>query len=439
MGPRAIMNQSEMDSTNSKPPRTLPTDLKPPIPVTTTAKPPKALKISQTHKTKDVAESISNLSVDYKEENSVTIHSRTSRVWNEPVYVKNERDPPYTGFDYVPPPVLQNSKTPLNVVVERGTRFFGDPLRTYPMYSKPRGYALILNNQEFDNPSMYPYRQGAQVDSDNLEKLFTQLGFKVIRYKNLNRKETVRALEDFADVEENKMIDMMILCILSHGKENGKIVTTDGIMIDTEVDVLRKFNNDWCPQLKGKPKFFIIQACRGDETDYGYLAASKESCTDTDATPHRGRKTSLPLQTYKELSWEDMLIAYSTLPGYVSNRDHYRGTWFIESICKVFMEQAKDTNLRDMLDEVGLVLSRYESEMGTKQSFNYDVRHFYKKLYFNPGIEIGPKEKWRYSTSIDYEDTQIRKSEETKKEEVRQKVTVKRKMSINGIPQEMNT
>ena len=85
------------------------------------------------------------------------------------------------------------------------------------------------------------------------------------------------------------------------------------------------------------------------------------------------------------------MIAYSTLPGYVSNRDHYRGTWFIESICKVrdylfvcsynietqflqvFMEHAKDMNLRDMLDEVGFVLSRYESEMGTKQSFNYDV------------------------------------------------------------------
>ena len=37
------------------------------------------------------------------------------------------------------------------------------------------------------------------------------------------------------------------------------------------------------------------------------------------------------------------------------------------------MEHAKDMNLRDMLDEVGFVLSRYESEMGTKQSFNYDV------------------------------------------------------------------
>ena len=57
------------------------------------------------------------------------------------------------------------------------------------------------------------------------------------------------------------------------------------------------------------------------------------------------------------------------------------------------MEHAKDMNLRDMLDEVGLELSRYESEMGTKQSFNYDVRHFYKKLYFNPGINIDLKDQ----------------------------------------------
>ena len=37
----------------------------------------------------------------------------------------------------------------------------------------------------------------------------------------------------------------------------------------------------------------------------------------------------------QDLTWEDMLIAYSTLPGYVSYRDVFRGTWFIESICKV--------------------------------------------------------------------------------------------------------
>ena len=31
-------------------------------------------------------------------------------------------------------------------------------------------------------------------------------------------------------------------------------------------------------------------------------------------------------------------------------------------------------------------MSFYESECGTKQSSLYEVRHFYKKLYFNPGI-----------------------------------------------------
>jgi hypothetical protein len=39
-----------------------------------------------------------------------------------------------------------------------------------------------------------------------------------------------------------------------------------------------------------------------------------------------------------------------------------------------FMERACDTPLRDMLDEVALDLkNNYISEVGTKQSFNYDV------------------------------------------------------------------
>ena len=31
-------------------------------------------------------------------------------------------------------------------------------------------------------------------------------------------------------------------------------------------------------------------------------------------------------------------------------------------------------------------MRNYESEFGTKQSCSYEVRHFYKKLFFNPGI-----------------------------------------------------
>jgi hypothetical protein len=40
-------------------------------------------------------------------------------------------------------------------------------------------------------------------------------------------------------------------------------------MTNSHSPCFRRFNNDYCPELKGKTKFFIIQACRGEEQDYG--------------------------------------------------------------------------------------------------------------------------------------------------------------------------
>jgi len=50
---------------------------------------------------------------------------------------------------------------------------------------------------------------------------------------------------------------MMILVVLSHGRD-GHIYAADGRVISTE-SIYEKFNNQFCPLLKGKPKFFIIQ------------------------------------------------------------------------------------------------------------------------------------------------------------------------------------
>ena len=38
------------------------------------------------------------------------------------------------------------------------------------------------------------------------------------------------------------------------------------------------------------------------------------------------------------------------------------------------MENAKDMDLRDMLDLTAMKLREYESEAGTKQSFGYEVK-----------------------------------------------------------------
>ena len=111
--------------------------------------------------------------------------------------------------------------------------------RMYKMTSKPRGKALIINNQEFTMPDMFPFREGADVDADNLENLFSQLGFSVSKHSNMKRIDMMRLLIDFGESLNNDPGDMLIVAILSHGKEHGKIVTSDCHYIDEESDILR--------------------------------------------------------------------------------------------------------------------------------------------------------------------------------------------------------
>lgn len=64
----------------------------------------------------------------------------------------------------------------------------------------------------------------------------------------------------FARSPAHNAAEMCVVIILSHG-DNGLIYGSDGRKIENEW-LLRQFNNEGCPALKGKPKFFLLQACR---------------------------------------------------------------------------------------------------------------------------------------------------------------------------------
>lgn len=82
---------------------------------------------------------------------------------------------------------------------------------------------------------------------------------------------------------------------------------------------------------------------RGDRQDFGVKLTSGRIQKDG--------SSSVVLR-----SMSDMLIGYSTLPGFSSNRDIHLGTWYIQAICEVFMEHACDTDVEDMLKMVSLSL-----------------------------------------------------------------------------------
>ena len=94
--------------------------------------------------------------------------------------------------------------------------------------------------------------------------------FQVTVRRNLEYQDMMRTINNFSKMEDHNYGEMCVVIILSHGNDGGLINAADGKVVSTEY-VLRRFNNDACPALKGKPKFFVLQACRGDEVNTRYM------------------------------------------------------------------------------------------------------------------------------------------------------------------------
>lgn len=195
-----------------------------------------------------------------------------------------------------------------------------------------------------------------------LEDLFSNdLLFTVTSKSDLKKRNMEEEIKMFARKEDHAKADMTAVVVMSHGRE-GEIIATDENMLKIRW-ILEQFNNSNCPRLRGKPKLFIFQSCRGEGEDPG------ATVTDSQLT--------VP-------SWGDMLIAYSTIPGNYSYRNEAKGSWFVQSLSTVFKEHAETYEIREMLDDVSSRLSKYQTERGMKQSFNYEIWPPFKKFYFFP-------------------------------------------------------
>ena len=68
------------------------------------------------------------------------------------------------------------------------------------MKSNPRGYALVINNENFRNNDDW-HRKGSDKDFKNIVELFTQLHFEVIKHKDLGNAVSEDRRRDCARVE----------------------------------------------------------------------------------------------------------------------------------------------------------------------------------------------------------------------------------------------
>lgn len=279
----------------------------------------------------------------------------------------------------------------------------------YPMTSKPKGITLIINNEVFHpNPELtqkekekeeLDIRHGSDKDVQSLEKLFEALDFKVKVERNIGRKRILDILDDISR-EDHREYDCFVLCLMSHGQD-GLFYGADGETVPVE-SVRDFFNNAKCPSLKGKPKLFFIQACRGRGREKGVVAdapsaqspqaapnfLSRQPSTNDDLTANssenidRGFNFHLS-KTIPEHS--DILIANSTMSGYAAFRNPKDGSRFVRCVVEVFQEFAGHEDLLSMLTMVNKRISEM-GEIDSKQ-VSEPTSTLTKKLFFWPGLK----------------------------------------------------
>lgn len=272
--------------------------------------------------------------------------------------------------------VKPNVSTPLQV--KKNVSGDTDKDFVYSMKCKPHGWCLIVNNVDFEHLIR---RGGSDLDAQKLQDLFTQLQYKVKMVRNQTSKQLKETLLQFAKLDDHRAADSMVVCLLSHGLE-GQIYGVDGVLVSIP-DLLALFNGYVAKDLVGKPKLFFIQACRGSDFDHG---------TDMTDGAHIPReylvKRTTEVETFVEpetLPAEaDMLVAYSTVPGYVSWSNLQKGSWFVQAIVDVFNAYAHEDDVVSMLVRVNGKVAREFETFNRKKQIPAPVIMLTKKVFFFP-------------------------------------------------------
>ncbi|KAM8829857.1 caspase-9 [Synchiropus picturatus] len=329
----------------------------------------------------------------------------TARPALRPLPVSNPMDIPKQNIDapLIYPVKMEDpfpSPSPENDAIKamrQPGRVRRDSIQTYKMDANPCGHCLIINNVEFDAQSGLSNRKGSNIDCDKLESRFQALKFIVEVKSNLTQRKIKHELSALRN-KDHSAYDCCVVIILSHGNEvshnrfPGAVFGVDGLQVPVQ-HITNYLNGQHCPSLQGKPKLFFIQACGGGEKDTGFEISPDETGPSSfgaddemDAIPLSSSSDSLSMSDEPDAratlpTPSDILVSYSTFPGYVSWRDTQSGSWYVEILDRILEENASTDDLVTMLMMVNNEVSQNSAKGLYKQmpgSFNF----LRKLLYF---------------------------------------------------------
>ncbi|XP_027138770.1 caspase-6 isoform X2 [Larimichthys crocea] len=255
-----------------------------------------------------------------------------------------------------------------------------DPAEEYKMDNKRRGLALIFNQEQFWRLRLKD-RYGTNADRDNLEKRLSELNFEVKSYDNYKQVEVLDKISEAAESDHSDA-DCFLLVFLSHG-ENDHVYTYDGKICIQDITAL--FKGDKCKSLVGKPKIFILQACRGDKHDNPVTA-----CDDVDSELKTNEVVVDASAVHTLPAGADFIMCYSVAEGYYSHRETINGSWYVQDLCELIRKHGNSLEFAELLTLVNRKVSMRSvgncndrNAIGKKQVPCF-ASMLTKKLYFRP-------------------------------------------------------
>lgn len=270
----------------------------------------------------------------------------------------------------------------------------------YEMRKKIRGKVLVINNKIFYGPLeedkdekkrvKLSQRFGTERDEMAVKSLFEQLHFYVEVLKDQKAQDIRDVLQKETEDPLHRGADCFVLIILTHGTNDG-VYGVDGSVVSLE-EIKTSLDGQHFPEMADKPKLLFIQACRGEDYDFGAVPSTKKDIDDLKSklekleladknTPDAQLEIKLPTKSH-------FLVAMASTLDSVSFRNTAYGSWFIQAIVYIFKKYACKEDILSMLSKVNLLVSRGRAYYGDKETLA--VSEFQgtllRQFYFFPGL-----------------------------------------------------
>lgn len=219
----------------------------------------------------------------------------------------------------------------------------------YSVASVPRGYVYVFNNT-FDGQGK-SQRTGAKFDSLNIHETFRKMGYDVFILEDLTKAQTLEAFKNIRGNTNLSKVDALIIFILSHGVGPYTFRANDGQEISLH-KIRFSFTNRGCPYMKGKPKIFFTNYCRGEQMEKREVDSVEVPC--------------------------DMVTIHAAVEGIMAHRLKSSGTVFVKCLCEVLNKHARNMELRELYGELG---DQMRQNKGTRPMWE---DYGFKRFCFSP-------------------------------------------------------